>query len=58
MVIFLFHLEKKKNKYDYSFEYAFFDALLHFLLESMLVLKNEIIRANVCGARGLFLNKN
>ena len=48
-------LPRERNKYDYSFEYAFFDAILYFFLGDMLVLKNEIIRVDVCGARGWFL---
>ena len=51
-------LPRERNKYDYSFEYAFFDAILYFFLGDMLVLKNAIIRVDVCGARGWFLNEN
>ena len=51
-------LPRERNKYDYSFEYAFFDAILYFFLGDMLVLKNSIIRVDVCGARGWFLNEN
>ena len=51
-------LPRERNKYDYSFEYAFFDAILYFFLGDMLVLKNAKIRVDVCGARGWFLNEN
>ena len=51
-------LPRERNKYDYSFEYAFFDAILYFFLGDMLVLKNAIIRVDVCGARGWSLNEN
>ena len=40
-------LPRERNKYDYSFEYAFFDAILYFFLGDMLVLKNAIIRVDV-----------
>ena len=51
-------LPRERNKYDYRFEYAFFDAILYFFLGDMLVLKTAIIRVDVCGARGWFLNEN
>ena len=51
-------LPRERNKYDYSFEYAFFDAILYFFLGDMIVLKNAIIKVDVCGARGWFLNEN
>ena len=40
-------LPRERNKYDYSFEYAFFDAILYFFLGDMLVLKNAINKMRI-----------
>ena len=40
-------LPRERNKYDYSFEHAFFDAILCFFLEDMLVLKNAINKMRI-----------
>ena len=52
------HFTSGEKQIICSFEYAFFDEILYFFLEDMLVLKNAIIRVDVCGARGWFLNEN
>ena len=51
-------LPREGNKYDYSFEYAFFDAVLYFFSGRHACPQNAIIRVDVCGARGWFLNEN